>query len=100
MFEELEPKKPSVIRFHANGDILISSKFFNQFFKNTKFIKLYFDEDNKKVGLKPSDEGGYKLFRKGGAWYVCCRQLSLILRGDFGAEWSKEKEMLIISYEE
>jgi len=97
-FIEIVPK-PEFVKISKNGRALITAGLIKRYFNLTKRVKVFHDEENKKIGLKCADVG-YKLSVVGSSYGIQCTKLGRITQGKFNPEWSKKHEMLIISYGE
>ena len=100
VFKEIEVK-PEAVRFNGkNGNITIAVSLIRKHWNSGGFthVQVFHDEENKKVGLKPSKSKGYKLFLAGQSWRICVRPLTKIVDGKFKPEWNEKRGMLIIDY--
>lgn len=75
--------------------MVISSFYIEKYFKEKK-VKVFHDEENKEIGLQPSNEG-YSIQSRS-ANYIYCRPLARIVIGKFYPSWSEEHQMLVFSY--
>jgi len=89
-FVEIEKINRGWVRIHEKG-LTISKDIREKHFKNKK-VKIFFDEDNLLLGLKPSAEG-YKMSNYG---FIKCAKLPNIGTGEHRAVWSSEKNMIIL----
>jgi hypothetical protein len=99
-FEEIKQLK-DFIRVHNDSEITISKSLTAYFIRNDALmrVKVFIDEDNKLVGLMPSEEG-YKLSNNGGGYSICCKVLAEKLpTKEFFPKWDKKQHMLVFSYE-
>lgn len=83
------------VRIYSYGQVGISSALYRKYFKGKK-VQIFHDNENKKIGLKPSDNG-YKFWGKR-SHMIACASLSNIVTGEFYPEWSEKHGMLVISY--
>jgi hypothetical protein len=99
-FKEIEVS-PKEVRFKGyNGNITITIPLIRKHWNSGGFthVQIFHDEENKKVGLKPSKDKGYKLFISGKAWRVCSRPITKVVVGVFKPIWNEQLGMLIINY--
>jgi len=79
--------------------ITISKSIYDKYFFPKNHISIFLDNDNKKIGLKPSDDG-YSVYLTNNVREFKCAKLSNIMNGRFIPKWSDKHSMLLISYGE
>lgn len=92
---------PEIVRFNgSNGNITIAIKLIRKHWNSGGFtyVQIFHDDENKKVGLKPSKDKGYKLYLSGSAWRICSHPLTKIVNGTFTPTWNEQHGMLIVDY--
>jgi len=95
-FKEIKCKPDPFVRIYKNGRVVICASLVREYFQGKK-VKVFIDEENKKVGLKPDSEG-YKLTCFSGGFSIRCYPLAKVINGVFHPEWSEKYKMLIFSY--
>lgn len=87
----------SWISIRAYGATTISKELYDKYFKEKK-VRIFFDEENKIVGLKP-DTDGYSIFMHYAVWeFKCSKFLRYLAQMKYYPTWSDKHQMLIISY--
>ncbi len=87
------------------GNMYFNGKFCEEFFKNVKYFNLYFDNENKKIGIKPvenpeiysysvredSDRSGFAISAK--SFYDECKIQYPETKG-YNAQWNDEEKLI------
>lgn len=99
-FIEIVVREESWVSIRERGvsiSIDLRHKYFVNEDKTLKHVRVFFDEENELVGLKPDDKG-FKVNKKGEV-YCSTIQGNLDL-GKYRAEWSDKHNMLIVNLNE
>ena len=102
VFKELETVRPEFIRFGRCGNITISVSLIKKFWKSLyTHVQIFHDEENRKIGFKPSKDKGYKLFVSGGGWRITSRAFVKKMGPQIfnKPEWNEKHGMLIVQYD-
>lgn len=95
-FKEIKQPK-DFIRIKSYGEVTISISLSDKYFKGKK-VRIFYDEEEKKIGLQPDNEG-YKIYgMENRSRRFACHPLSKIITGEFYPKWSKKLKMLVFSY--
>lgn len=94
-FVEIKPPT-DFIRIKDGGCVTISISLYRKYFEG-KHIKVFHDEEAKKIGLKPDDDG-YKISERKDHKRIKCISISRVVVGEFYPKWSSKHKMLVFSY--
>lgn len=99
-FKEIKPPT-KFIRIKESGKVTISASLINVFvilhLNKLKKCRLFHDEKNKIIGLKPDTEG-YKITLNAGCYSIKSAFLARIITGEFFPKWSKKQKMYVFEY--
>lgn len=95
------------ITIASAGYIGFNSACMDKFFKNKKFVQLYYDKDKKSMGLKPTEkeiEGAFKISSSGpgkpgsmaGKSFLKYYEIDFSKTKSFVSDWNEKEEMLVI----
>lgn len=89
-FIEIAPVYDKWVRI-GDGFIVISKELRDEYLKDSRKVRIFYDEENNLVGLKPN-HNGYKVGSKG---RIYCKTMENYKFGRFESEWSEEHKMII-----
>ena len=92
-FKEIGRDIATWVSFGSRGRITISKKLRDNYLDKDKKIRVFYDEENSLLGLKP-DEEGYSVSEG----VITCRMLPEVIEfGKYSAEWDSKQDMFIVN---
>jgi len=92
-FVEIHLNPKGWVRIRDKG--ITISKYLRDKYLETRKVKIYYDKENKLLGLKASNEG-HKVDSRRSVW---CKKINVKLDvdlGTFNADWNEKHQMIIV----